>query len=58
MSQKADQFAQHFADWNQVLGFNWYHAGKGHDSIAEGSMSDAMVTAIKAAKLGAKPYKT
>jgi hypothetical protein len=58
MSLKADQFAQHFADWNQIMGFNWYHAGKGDDSNAEGSMSDAMVTAIKTAKLGAKPYKT
>jgi hypothetical protein len=58
MEQKAGLFAQHFADWNQVLGFNWYHAGKGDDSIAEGSMSDAMVTAVAAAKLGAKPYKT
>ena len=58
MSQKADQFARHFADWNQIVGFNWYHAGKDDNSSAEGSMSDQMVAAIKAAKLGAKPYKT
>jgi hypothetical protein len=57
MNQKADRFAGHFAEWNQILGFNWYHAGKGDDSISEGSMSDGMVTTIKAAKLGAKPYK-
>jgi hypothetical protein len=57
MSQKADQFARHFTDWNQILGFNWYHAGKGDDTSADGSMSDEMISAIKAAKLGAKPYK-
>ena len=57
MNLKASQFANHFSDWNQILGFNWYHAGKGDDTNATGSMSDEMVATIKAAKLGAKPYK-
>ena len=58
MNHKAGQFAQHFADWNEILGFNWYHAGTGSDSVHEGSMSDDMVNTIKSVKLGAKPYKT
>jgi hypothetical protein len=58
MNLKASQFANHFADWTQILGFNWYHAGKGDDTNATGSMSDEMVATIKAARLGAKPYKT
>ena len=57
MNEKAEQFARHFADWNQIVGFNWYHAGTGEDSVPEGSMSDAMVNSIKSAKLGGKPYK-
>ena len=57
MNLKASQFVNHFADWNQILGFNWYHAGKGDDTNATGSMSDEMVATIKTAKLGAKPYK-
>jgi hypothetical protein len=57
MDAKADQFARHFADWDQILGFNWYHAGKDNNSDSEGSMSDAMVASIVSAKLGGKPYK-
>jgi hypothetical protein len=58
MNQKTDQFVKHFSDWNQILGFNWYHAGKGDDTGTDGSMSDEMIASIKLAKLGAKPYKT
>jgi hypothetical protein len=58
MDMKADQFARHFPDWNQILGFNWYHAGKDDNSEQEGSMSDGMINSIKSAKLGHKPYKT
>jgi hypothetical protein len=58
MSQKAQQFANHFSDWNEILGFNWYHAGKGDDSDENGSLSDDMIAPIKTAKLGTKPYKT
>jgi len=58
MNQKAAAFATHFADWNQILGFNWYHAGKADNTGSDGSMSDEMIAAIIGAKLGAKPYKT
>jgi hypothetical protein len=58
MNQKAAAFATHFADWNQILGFNWYHAGKADNTGSDGSMSDEMIAAIIGAKLGAKPCKT
>jgi|1186.fasta_scaffold146366_2 hypothetical protein len=57
MGFKANQFAMHFADWDKIIGFNWYHAGKPDDSDIEGSMSDQMISFIKAAKLGHKTYK-
>jgi len=57
MNLKAERFAKHFADWNQIVGFNWYHAGKSDNSMEDGSMSDSMIDSIKSAKLGGKPYK-
>jgi hypothetical protein len=56
MEAKVDRFAQTFADWPQIVGFNWYHAGKANTN-ADGSMSDEMIKSIAAGKLGTKPYQ-
>ncbi len=56
MEAKAAQFMKDFADWAKIAGFNWYHAG-GKESADGGSMSDAMIASIAAARLGGKPYQ-
>ncbi len=55
MSAKVKYFTEHFHGWNQILGFNWYHAGMANTD-AKGSMSDKMIEHIKAAHLGGRPY--
>jgi hypothetical protein len=55
MESKVANFVSNFADWPQILGFSWYHAGK-KDSPPD-SMSDAMIAAIKHSQLGMKPYQ-
>lgn len=45
---------QNFTDRN-VIGMNWYHAGQ-PDKNDEGSMSDAMIKTIAAARLDQRPY--
>jgi hypothetical protein len=55
MSAKVKYFTENFRDWNRILGFNWYHAGKVNTDV-DGSMSDKMVGYINAAHLGSKPY--
>jgi hypothetical protein len=45
---------QNFRDQN-VIGMNWYHAGQ-PDTNGEGSMSDAMIKTIAAARLDQRPY--
>jgi hypothetical protein len=57
MNKKAKQFCDNFADWDKLVGFNWYHAG-GKNNATSGSLSDNMVTSIAAAKLGGKPYQS
>jgi hypothetical protein len=56
MNRKADEFCNDFADWDKLVGFNWYHAG-GKNTAKSGSLSDAMVASIAVAKLGGKPYQ-
>ena len=56
MEAKAAQFINEFADWPEIVGFNWYHAGS-KNSAEEGSMSDAMIASIAAGKLADKPYQ-
>jgi hypothetical protein len=56
MEAKAASFIANFADWNRIIGFNWYHGG-GNNTAAEGSMSDAMITSIITNDLSKKPYK-
>jgi hypothetical protein len=55
MEGKVADFVSNFADWSQILGFSWYHAGQS-DSPPD-SMSDAMIASIKQAQLGTKPYQ-
>jgi hypothetical protein len=56
MNTKVADFTTTFADWPQIVGFSWYHAGM-NNSTQTGAMSDAMINAIKQGKLGAKPYQ-
>jgi hypothetical protein len=56
MENKVTQFCGSFVDWPKIVGYNWYHGGQ-TNSAAEGSMSDAMISAIAAAGLDGKPYK-
>ena len=55
MEAKLRQVVRDFAGWNQILGFNWYHAGLPNNSEDEGSMSDDMINSIAAARLDQKP---
>ena len=59
MEAKVEQFIAGFtsADWSQIVGLNWYHAG-GANTAKEGAMSQAMIDAIIAGHLDQKPYKT
>jgi hypothetical protein len=57
MTGKVSSFAANFADWSQIIGFGWYNAGLSGDPAKNDSMSNDMITAIRQAKLGAKPYK-
>lgn len=45
------------AQWNRMIGFNWYHAGLPTMDIQKGSMSDNMIISIAANRLHLKPYK-
>jgi hypothetical protein len=56
MEAKATKFIATYGDWQKIIGFNWYHGG-GHNTAAEGSMSDAMIQSIAATDLSAKAYK-
>jgi hypothetical protein len=62
MEEKVRSFTKTFSSWTakdfsdrNVVGMNWYHAGALDDNGA-GSMSDAMIKTIAAAKLDARPY--
>ncbi len=57
MEAKTQRVVSAFTGWNKILGFNWYHAGLPTMTADKGSMSDAMINSIAAAKLGDKPYK-
>jgi hypothetical protein len=57
MTGKLAEFATKFADWNQIVGFSWYYAGKSGDPAQNDSMSNDMIAAVGQAKLGNKPYK-
>lgn len=57
MDAKVLRVARDFAAWNQIVGFNWYHAGLPVNTDANGSMSNEMVDAIASQHLGGKPYK-
>lgn len=50
MEAKIGAFASGFREWGKIVGFNWWHAG------GSKAMSDAMVQALIAGKLGGKPY--
>lgn len=56
MVGKVQGFTDKFADWDKIIGFNWYHSGNAN-SAKEGAMSNEMITAIRKARLGAKPFK-
>jgi hypothetical protein len=53
MEAKVDEFTRTFTRWQELVGFNWYHAGK---KKAVGAMSDEMVRTITAARRGTKPF--
>jgi hypothetical protein len=56
MTPKVKAFADNFQNWDQILGFNWYNGGEDVASD-QGTMSNQMITDIKAAHLGSKSYK-
>jgi len=56
MDGKLGNFTSKFADWAQILGFGWYHAGT-TNTPKNDSMSDTMISTIKQARLGGKPYE-
>jgi hypothetical protein len=49
------QFVRGFADWANIIGLNWYHGGNAN-TASTGSMSDAMISTIAAARLDQKPF--
>jgi hypothetical protein len=61
MEMKIKQLALNMpdADFQKILGLNWYYAGlpKDPNSKTEGSMSNAMIRYIGDARFDAKPYK-
>ena len=50
MEAKVGAFAAGFKEWGKIIGFNWWHAR------GPKAMSDRMVEAIIAGKLGDKPF--
>jgi hypothetical protein len=55
MEKQVADFVAGFNDWGKLIGLNWYHAGNAN-ADASGSMSDAMIQSIAAARLDQKPY--
>lgn len=55
MEKQVADFVTGFNDWGKLIGLNWYHAGNAN-ADASGSMSDAMIQSIAAARLDQKPY--
>jgi hypothetical protein len=52
MEQKLATFVATFDRWDQIAGFNWWHAG----GVGAQAMSPPMVTTLNAAKLDQKAY--
>jgi hypothetical protein len=50
MEGKIATFASSFREWDKIIGFNWWHAR------GPKAMSDPMVAALIAGKLGDKPF--
>jgi hypothetical protein len=57
MEAQVGAFATNFADWDKLIGLNWYHGGNANTD-ASGAMSDAMISSIATARLDQKPFAT